>query len=244
MDADEGDSDELDEVIDPPTTPSKTHPQQSFPPQNQSSQEVQYDFQRPLSAAATPASNTPFHIKGSVTPQNSPFQGTPSPKVGIDGKGNSTLLSLGKPTPQPHLVYSAEILPSTFVVVVTRQHDRAKVIPQLEAMRISLKDWLQKQYSDFLLTKALTHLPVLRYLPSTPGLIHFVFFPPVCHSHSPIRFSWTEQKMFLFLPASHNFMGNHVLRPTAPNPSKHLYGKWLDMEGGGFHKDSLLQCQK
>ena len=78
---------------------------------------------------------------------------------------------------QAHIVYSAEILPDIYLAVVLRQSNK-RLIEQRKALaraHVNYREWLERDYAAFLLTKERAHMPVLSYLPKVPGLVHFLF---------------------------------------------------------------------
>lgn len=76
-----------------------------------------------------------------------------------------------------HIVYSAEILPGIFLAVVLRE-SKTGLIEQRKTLaraHVNIREWLERDYAAFLLTKERAHMPVISYLPKVPGLVHFLF---------------------------------------------------------------------
>ena len=106
-----------------------------------------------------------------------------------------------------HIVYSAEILPGIFLAVVL-QESRSRLIEQrkiLARAHVNIREWLERDYAAFLLTKERAHMPVISYLPKVPGLVHFLFvdrthnfavapgIAPLCGSGDELRTLTTRQ---------------------------------------------------
>lgn len=106
-----------------------------------------------------------------------------------------------------HAVYSAEILPGIFLAVVLRE-SRGRVIEQRKTLaraHVNIREWLERDYAAFLLTKEQAHMPVISYLPKVPGLVHFLFvdrkhnfavapgIAPLCGSGDELRTLTTRQ---------------------------------------------------
>jgi hypothetical protein len=46
---------------------------------------------------------------------------------------------------------------------------------KLDKLRVQLREWLRKNYAGYLITKERTHLPILTWIHSLPGLVHYIF---------------------------------------------------------------------
>ena len=77
----------------------------------------------------------------------------------------------------PHVIYSAELNEGIYIAVVLCLSEK-EVLKQrniLVRAHITYKDWLMKDYAAFLLTKRQAHMPMLSYISSVPGVVHFIF---------------------------------------------------------------------
>ncbi|KAH3742719.1 Hermansky-Pudlak syndrome 1 protein [Pelomyxa schiedti] len=129
----------------------------------------------PSSPTATPRSGTPLRYSSvRPTPQRTAVRGeytllhlTPS------GYVNTLSNSQGAVDPishiLPHWVYTVQLFPSVYLIVVMRGGEKQP--EQLKSMVAKLRKKLT-DFSDFFLA---THLPVLRYISAFPGLVHFMF---------------------------------------------------------------------
>lgn len=82
-------------------------------------------------------------------------------------------LSNGK----PHVVYCAELMEGIYISIVLGISDK-EVLKQrniLVRAHMAYRDWLMKDYAAFLLTKRQAHMPILSYISSVPGVVHFIF---------------------------------------------------------------------
>lgn len=77
----------------------------------------------------------------------------------------------------PHVVYCAELMEGIYIAVVLGISEK-EVLKQrniLVRAHTAYSDWLMKDYAAFLLTKRQAHMPMLPYISSVPGVVHFIF---------------------------------------------------------------------
>eukprot|EP00727_Mastigamoeba_balamuthi_P007301 m51a1_g3191 putative hermansky-pudlak syndrome 1 protein homolog (1261) ;mRNA; f:440154-444928 len=95
-----------------------------------------------------------------------------------DGDYQTSTLYLGGVA---HTVFSAELLPRIYIVVVAKgsgSSSKAKPGVQRRVMSgavCALRDWLAQDYAPFLFTKERAHMPMLSYVAQVPGVVHFIF---------------------------------------------------------------------
>eukprot|EP01113_Clastostelium_recurvatum_P003563 TRINITY_DN11557_c0_g1_i3.p1 TRINITY_DN11557_c0_g1~~TRINITY_DN11557_c0_g1_i3.p1 ORF type:complete len:813 (+),score=167.06 TRINITY_DN11557_c0_g1_i3:109-2439(+) len=85
-------------------------------------------------------------------------------------------LYLRTPPYLPMWVYCAEVQESTTLVIINKgMTGTAEEKAKLDKIQDSLRDWLNKNYANYLVAKEKAHLPILQYLHMLPGLVHYIF---------------------------------------------------------------------